>query len=427
MKMKKLIFIVLGIGICLNCFAVEHKTMRIPRDKIQRLADVVATLHYYYIKPIKNDKLFDDAIRGMLSRLDPHSSFLDEKDLVNLRSATTGKFTGIGVTIAPYKGLLRVISPIDDTPAQKAGIKAGDIIFKVNDTFLENVPINKAIEKIRGKKGTKVVLYVLRKDTPKPVKLTVTRDTIDVPSVKEKLYDHYYGYIRITYFHKPTKAALINAYDKLQKQSQNKLRGLVIDLRNNPGGLLQSSIDVTDLFLPKNKLVVYTKGRDEESRKNYKTTKNAYIADMPIIILINQGSASASEIVAGALQDHHKAIVLGTRSFGKGSVQTVIPIDKKSALKLTTSLYYTPKGREIQAKGIEPDVIVANLSIPKNKAEALLFDPIREADFSNHIKNGSNKLKINKLPTDPKLMHKDFQLYEALNLLKGLAAKHLTT
>ena len=402
--------------------------IKIPASELQRFANIVATVHHYYVEPVTNRQLFDDAIAGMLAKLDPHSAYLDKDDLKSLQIVTSGEFEGIGITIVPELGVLRVISPIDDSPAEKAGVKAGDLIVRVNDKLIKDMPMSKVIAMIRGKRGTKVTLYIIRKDQPKLLKISVARSTIKVPTVKQELLDNYYGYIRIAIFYKTTQQDLIKAIKQLKKESHNKLRGIIIDLRNNPGGLFEPSIQVADDFLDakklkQNKIIVYTKGYPDNKRDDYNAKPSELLPNIPMVALINAGSASAAEIVAGALQDHNRAVVLGTKSFGKGSVQTVIPIDKKSAIKLTTALYYTPSGTSIQAKGIRPDVVVRNIKVSKEEADALPFESIYEADLLNHIENdGIKKPDKAKLKRDANLMQEDFQLYSALNLLKGLSA-----
>jgi carboxyl-terminal processing protease len=427
----KIIKYVIFIAILINANLVNAKTpstIKIPTSELQRFANVVATVHHYYVEPVTNRQLFDDAISGMLAKLDPHSAYLDKEDLKNLKIVTSGAFDGIGITIVPELGVLRVISPIDDSPAEKAGVKAGDLIVRVNDILIKDMPMSKVIAMIRGKRGTKVTLYIIRKDQPKLLKIVVKRTTIKVPTVKQELLDNYYGYIRIAIFYKTTQRDLIKAIKQLKKESKNKLRGIIIDLRNNPGGLFKPSIQVADDFLDArkltdNKLIVYTKGYPDDKVDNFAAGSGELLPNIPIIALINAGSASAAEIVAGALQDHDRAVILGTKSFGKGSVQTVIPIDKNSAIKLTTALYYTPSGTSIQAKGIKPDVVVRDMKVTKEEADALPFGSIYEADLLNHIENGDIKeLDAKQIKTDGSLLERDFQLYTALNLLKGLSA-----
>lgn len=424
------------IGICSYVMAqnpiVQNKTISVPLKDIQRFSTVIMQIKRYYIEPIKDDTLFDNAMRGMVSSLDPHSAYLDEDDLKDLQTATTGKFGGIGVEIIPESGYIKVISPLDDTPAYKAGVKAGDLIIRIDNKLIKEMTMREAINLIRGKRGSHVVLTILRKGEKKPLKIIVQRDVIKVQTIKTKLLEKHYGYIRIAFFQTPAKQDLENAIDNLEKQSGGPLRGLILDLRNNPGGLLDAAIDVADAFLDLEHLkkydglIVYTKGRIPHADIKAKATPGDLIHDVPMVVLINEGSASASEIVAGALQDYKRAIIVGTKSFGKGSVQTVFPIDNNSALKLTTALYYTPSGRSIQAMGIIPDVMVNNLTVNKTDSDDVLIDPINENDLSGHLKNGNGKITVEDLEqtikSETSLAQSDFQLYEALMILEGLNA-----
>lgn len=425
------------IGICSyvlaeNSSGTNSRSISVPLKDIQRFSTVIMQIKRYYIESIKDDTIFENAMRGMVSSLDPHSSYLDEDDLKDLQTATTGKFGGIGVEIVPESGYIKVISPLDDTPAYKAGIKAGDLIIRIDNRLIKEMTMREAINLIRGKRGSHVALTILRKGEKKPLKILVMRDVIKVQTIKTKLLAKGYGYIRIAFFQTPAKTDLENAIKSLEKQSGGKLNGLVLDLRNNPGGLLDAAIDVADSFLDLNHLkkynglLVYTKGRIPKADIQAKATAGDLIHDVPMVVLINEGSASASEIVAGALQDYKRAIIMGTRSFGKGSVQTVFPIDNKTALKLTTALYYTPSGRSIQAMGIVPDVIVSNLAVAKTDSDEVLIDPINENDLSGHLKNGNGKSFTENLEEKTKsenaLAQNDFQLYQALMLLEGINA-----
>lgn len=420
----------------------SNSAFNIPIKDIQRFSTVIAQIKRYYIKDTSDKELFNNAIKGLLTNLDPHSAFLDTDDLKDLETVTTGEFGGIGVEIIPENGYIKVIAPLDDTPAFKAGVKAGDLIVRINNKVIKKMTIREAINMIRGKRGTDVELTILRKGEKKPLRISVTRDVIKVASVKSRMLEDGYGYIRVVFFQAPAKADLNKAIRKLLKQSEGHLKGLVIDLRNNPGGLLDAAIHIADTFLDSKKLtnnkklIVYTKGRIPGSDISARATPGDMVAGVPIVVLINGGSASASEIVAGALQDYKRALVVGTKSFGKGSVQTIIPIDDTSGIKLTTALYYTPAGRSIQAKGIVPDIVIQELKVekPDDDASAAL-DPIEESDLGGHIKNGNKKQdnkaiskKAAKSKTDddePKvnpLAFKDYQLYTALTLLKGMHA-----
>lgn len=427
--MKKY-FVTLSAAICIifnTSFAALPTAHTItPTMQLQKLTTVIAAIHHFYIRQVDNKELFDSALNGILTKLDPHSSYLNEEALKKLRMSTNGKFEGIGITVIPSNGALKVITPIDNSPAKKAGIKSGDLIVRINKRIVGKLKLRDAIKMMRGKAGTKVTLYVIRKGENKPLKFTITRANIKLKTVRGKLYYGHYGYVRIALFNRKTKPELNAVLRKLQKESNNNLRGLVLDLRNNPGGMLRSSVKVADAFIDARKaiksgLVVYTKGHPNNKKTNFYASADTIMPKTPMIVLINEGSASAAEIVAGALQDHKRAIVMGVRSFGKGSVQSILPIDKKSALKLTTALYYTPKGRVIQARGIKPDVMIADLTVLKKKTDSVLIDPLKEADLNNHIKNiDADITKIKK--QDHELAHTDYQLYEAMNLLKGMNA-----
>ena len=406
------------------------------RADIQKFVTAIAIIHHYYITDVKSNSLFDNAINGMVSSLDPHSTYLTPKELKELKTTVSGEFVGIGIELTLKDGLLKVISPLDGSPAKAAGIMSNDIIIKVDGKLIRDISLTEAVQRIKGKKGTSVKLTVLRKGTEKPLVLSITRDTIKLISVRHKLLENSYGYARITFFQGPVEKQLRAAIKELQKKAGGKLKGFILDLRNNPGGLLNVSTDVANDFLDSKKMthkyhdyIVYTKGRIPGANMHIKATPKDLTNNTPMVILINSGSASASEIVAGALQDYKRATIVGTRSFGKGSVQTVLPIGTDSALKLTTALYYTPAGQIIQARGIIPDVTIPELSIKKpGKIAALLFD---EAGFENHILSGQDKTALNTLlkkrknalDVQLKLAQKDYQLYEALMILKGISAR----
>ncbi len=450
--------LVSGMGFSIIGFAATDSTsapqkksnsVDIPVQDIQRFSTVIAQIKRYYIENPTDKTLFNNAIRGMLMNLDPHSAYLDEDDLKDLQTVTTGEFGGIGIEIIPENGYIKVISPLDDTPAFKAGMKAGDLIIRIDDKIIRKMTVRDAINMIRGKRGTSVELTVLRKGEKKPLHFNVMRDVVKVASVKSKMLEPGYAYARIVFFQAPAADDLKNAITKLTTEAKGRLKGLVIDLRNNPGGLLDSAIRISDLFLdaPKTNdgLIVYTKGRIPGSDIRAKSTPGDIIQGVPIVVLINGGSASASEIVAGALQDYKRAIIMGTRSFGKGSVQTIIPIDRTTGIKLTTALYYTPSGRSIQAKGIEPDITIQELKVNKDTDEKPM-DEIDEKDLSGHLNNGNAKPDNSKqdnsksdddkstsnimnpteeetvTPVNP-LVYEDFQLFEALNMLKGIHAE----
>ena len=435
---KKVICCVAAALISASSFAASNSPkMSIPRDEIQQFVTSIAVIKHYYIKNVPDKKLFDYAISGMLSSLDPHSTFLNEQALKNLQSAVSGKFVGVGIELTIKDKALKVISPLEGTPAAKAGIKPNDLIIKVGNKLVQNMSLQEAINNIKGKRGTFVTLTIIRPGSDKPLVKKIKRDTIKIVMIKDKILENGYGYVRLAMFQGPVVKNLHKAINKLMKESNGHLKGLILDLRSNPGGLLQASAGVADTFLNKNKLtkkyhdlIVYTEGRIKGSDVNFKAHPGDMIKGVPMVVLINGGSASASEIVAGALQDYKRAVIMGTRSFGKGSVQTVIPINKTSAIKITTALYHTPNGSVIQARGIIPDVIVPALEVSDKNLKDLI--KIDESDYQNHLVNGEAKQEknyLNKLKKrrkdELKLAKEDYQLYESLMMLKGMSAVHL--
>jgi carboxyl-terminal processing protease len=418
---------------------VSSSSAALPLQQIQRFTNAIGAIKEYYVDVVKDDKLFDSAIRGMLAGLDPHSAYLDSQDLKDLQDVTLGEFGGIGVEVLPENGGLRIISPLDGSPGQRAGLKPGDLIVRVNQVPVKGM--SSPINKMRGKPGTKVILTVLRKGTPEPLVVSITRQIIHIKSVKSQLLDNQYGYIRISNFQAGTDTDLKTTIAGLKRQSSNKLKGVVLDLRNNPGGLLEPSIEVANLFLDSKKLkydrlIVYAKGRFPAAQFQAKATSYDLLQGLPLVILINEASASGAEIVAGALQDQKRAVLMGTDSFGKGSVQTVLPLDDQSALKLTTAIYYTPAGRSIQAKGIQPDIVVPEFKMSDLKKPNKPWIELKESDLEGHLANTSDdgadadkdsktaakdqavESSMDQLPS-PK---SDYQLNQALNLLKGLNA-----
>ncbi len=395
----------------------------LPLNELRAFTDIYIKIKNDYVTKVDDKKLFEYAIRGMLSGLDPHSSYLDENDFRELQTSTTGEFGGLGIEVEMENGFVKVISPIDDTPAKRAGVKAGDIIIRLDDSPVKGVNLSDAVKKMRGKPGSDMVLTIIRKGVPKPFKIVVTRAVIKVKSVKSKMLDKGFGYIRITQFQAKTGKNVMAAARKLMKKAGGKLKGLVLDLRNNPGGVLSASVEVSDAFLQSG-MIVFTKGREKDSKQSFRATEGDVTKGAAIIVLVNGGSASASEIVAGALQDHKRAIIMGEKTFGKGSVQTILPSRNKTAVKLTTARYYTPSGRSIQAKGISPDVIVeANIQLTHRKSSGI--KRLKERNLSRHLTNGNKKVKSAKADKVAKskrtLLEKDYQLFEALTLLKGLS------
>lgn len=432
---KKVICCVAAALFCTSSLAeTQPAQLSIPKDEIQQFVTSIAVIKHYYIKNVPDKKLFDAAISGMLSSLDPHSTFLDEEALKSLQSAVSGKFVGVGIELTIKDKALKVISPLEGTPAALAGIKPNDLIIKIGNKLVQDMSLQEAINNIKGERGTFVTLTIIRPGSDKPLVKKIKRDVIKVVMVKDKMLENGYGYVRLAMFQGPVVDNLHHAIDKLMKESNGQLKGLVLDLRSNPGGLLQASAGVADTFLNKNALnkkyhdvIVYTKGRIKGSDVQYKAHPGDMIKGVPMVVLINGGSASASEIVAGALQDYKRAVIMGTRSFGKGSVQTVIPINNNSAIKITTALYHTPNGSVIQARGIIPDVMVPTLEVSDSKLKDMIN--IDESDYQNHLQNGDAKKEAQYLKqlqqrreNELKLAKEDYQLYEALMMLKGMSA-----
>lgn len=410
----------------------NSNTKRIPLEDVQRFSNAIGEIKKYYVKPIDDKELFDNAIRGMLSGLDPHSSYLDEEEFKELQTSTSGEFGGLGIEVTMEDGVVKVITPLVDTPAFKAGIKSGDYIIKLGKESVQGLTLKDAVNLMRGKSGSTIELTVLRRGASKPLTFDLIREVIQIKSVQSKLLSEGYGYIRLTQFQALTAKDMLQAIDQLKQQSNGKLKGLVLDLRNNPGGLLDSAIQVSDAFLGTNKsgkqeMIVYTEGRQPGSKFTALAKPHPIdsIDNAPMVVLINNGSASASEIVAGALKDNKRAIILGTKSFGKGSVQTVLPLDSKTGIKLTTALYYTPSGTSIQAKGIIPDIVVEEMEVPKEANKKADVTGFSEAELSGHLINKNNNpentisKKSNVKPMD--LIHEDYQLYAALTVLEGMA------
>lgn len=409
------------------------KTQTVGDDDISRFTNTIVLIKDFYVESIGDRVLLDDAIRGMVSGLDPHSEYLDGEAYKTLLMTTSGEFGGVGIEVTPEYGILKIVAPMDDTPAAKAGIKASDYIVAIDGKLVSEMTLQEAIEKMRGQSGSQVILTVLRKGEKLPLTFKLKREVIRIASVKTRMLDENFGYVRITQFQEPTAKLMSDAINSLQKGKLGGLKGLILDLRNNPGGLLETAVQVTNHFLessnlPKKNqyknLIVYTEGRLPEAQYSAKATGTDILKGAPLVVLINGGSASASEIVAGALQDYQRAIVVGTTSFGKGSVQTVIPLDKAHALKLTTALYHTPSGRLIQNIGIVPDVQIEDLKVMKSKNDEdfAMIEPIKEYQLKNHLK-GSESTEHKTIATnrnDIKLAHDDFQLFEALKVLRTM-------
>jgi carboxyl-terminal processing protease len=391
----------------------------IPFEGLKTFSEVYGRIRQDYVEPVTDTKLLEDAIRGMLTGLDPHSAYLDQEQYNELKVGTTGQFGGLGIEVGMENGFVKVISPIDDTPAQKAGVKAGDLIIRLDDKPVKGMSLNDAVKLMRGEPGSDIVLTIVREGVDQPIKVKITRDVIKVKSVKSRVLEDGYGYVRITSFQSKTGDNVMEAIGDLKKNGD--LKGLVLDLRNNPGGVLNAAVSVSDAFL-EDGLIVYTDGRVEDAKMKFSATPSDILNGAPIVVLINAGSASASEIVAGALQDHKRAIIMGEKTFGKGSVQTILPTSNGGAVKLTTARYYTPSGRSIQAEGISPDVPISKVKL--EAAAQSEFAPIKEADLVNHLENGKagpkKETPKTKEEMEEALALQDYPLNEALNLLKGI-------
>jgi len=416
-----LLLLCLSVGLFLSGKAVT-KVLAIAKSEYEDLetfTDILAIVKKNYVVEVDPKDLIRGAIKGMLSSLDPHSAYLTPDLYKELRTETQGKFGGLGIEITIRDGILTVVSPIEDTPAYRVGIKAGDQIIKIEDEFTKDLSLMQAVRKMRGPKGSKITISVRRKGVSRLLDFTIVRDTIRVRSVRSRTLEEGYAYIRIAQFQERTNRDLQKALEKL-KSKKGGIVGLVLDLRNNPGGLLTQAVRTSDLFLESG-MIVYTEGRLEHQRQKYFAHKEGSWTDFPMVILVNGGSASASEIVAGAMQDHRRAIVLGTKTFGKGSVQTILPLDDHSALRLTTARYFTPKGRSIQATGIVPDIILENVPRQQVKAETRRT-VLREENLPGHLSNRpgeeEDKEESEKKKKEDDLKN-DTQLKRALELLKG--------
>jgi carboxyl-terminal processing protease len=435
--------VVAGVILSLNFPANADKPAQqpLPVEELRAFADVFNAIKRGYVEPVEDKKLVTQAISGMLSGLDPHSAYLDADALKELQVGTQGEFGGLGIEVGIEDGFVKVVSPIEDTPAFRAGIQAGDLIVKIDDTPAKGMTLDSAVKRMRGKPATKITLTLARKGETQPIVVTLMREVIKVRSVKSSLLEPGYGYVRVTQFQDNTAASLVENLTALSKKGA--LKGLVFDLRNDPGGLLNGAVGVAAAFLPEGSMVVSTNGRTEGAHREYHASAGDYLngggndflrglpawaRQVPMVVLVNGGSASASEIVAGALQDHKRATVMGTRTFGKGSVQTILPLNNNSAIKLTTARYYTPSGRSIQAKGIDPDIVV------EEYANGSSVKRLREADLEGHLGNDRDPeaeakaaAQGNAVPEEKTPERKpfefgskdDYQLSQALNQLKG--------
>lgn len=450
-KPKSLLIFSLLMAFSVETFSATETLNDYPRDQLRKFAEVYSVIKNNYVESIDDNKLFNDAIAGALAGLDPHSTYLDYEGLKDFGIATGGEFGGLGLEVGMEDGLVKVVSPIEDTPAYRAGIKSGDLIVQLDGVSVKGLLISDAIKKMRGKPDTQIKLSISRKGESGLVDVLLTRAIIKNPSVKYKLTDSGYPYVRITQFQERTGQDLAKALITIREKTEGPIKGLVLDLRNNPGGVVSSAVAVSAAFLKKDSLVVYSDGRTADSKmrlfanpRNYSgpDPDDDYLKDLPpemksvpMVVLVNAGSASASEIVSGALQDHQRAKVLGTQSFGKGTIQTLLPLSNGSAVKLTVARYFTPSGRSIQAKGIAPDFVVEDPAISAEEDAKLR----REANLTNHlanpkedqsvIKSGANSTVMEKSDSKTQFADhnqfeagtdKDFQYIQAINLLKGI-------
>ncbi len=423
--------ITLGIGIALGhgVWAARkgESQAALPLNELRTFVEILNRVKTDYVESVDDETLLENSIRGMLDGLDPHSAYLSPEEFKEIAISTSGKFGGLGIEVQMQNGFVRVVAPIDDTPAYKAGIKAGDLIIRIDDKPVKGLTLLDAVKLMRGEPGTDIELTILRETVEQPFNVKITRDIIRVRSVKSRMLEPGFGYLRISQFSSQTGKTLSAEYDKLRKANKGDLKGLVLDLRNNPGGVLNAAVEVSDAFLNDGS-VVSIKGRLLESTQEFNATRGDLLKGGPLVVLVNSGSASASEIVAGALQDHSRAVIMGTQTFGKGSVQTILPLQNEAALKLTTARYYTPSGRSIQAQGIEPDIIIKPLTVSAQQTNGM--KPLKEADLLRRLENDNgdeddddddNGSSIdNLIEPEANLAETDYALNEALNLLKGL-------
>ena len=419
--------IVLFLVLTLAHTVWADKQQAVPLDDLRTFAEVYARIKKDYVVEVSDKELLENAIHGMLAGLDPHSSFLSEAQFHELQIGTSGEFGGLGIEVGMENGLIKVIAPIDDTPAKRAGVQTGDLIIKLDDKLVKGMSLEEAIKLMRGDKGSEITLTIVRKGEDAPLEIVIVRDVIRVRSVRSRILEPGFGYVRISNFQSKTTHGLRDAIESLEKENKGRLKGLVLDLRNNPGGIMSGAVGVSDVFLQDDTLIVYTEGRVESSDLKYHAHTDDFLHGAPLVILINQGSASASEIVAGAMQDHKRATILGTTSHGKGLVQTVLPMKDSTALKLTTACYYTPLGRSIQSEGIVPDILLQEIDDPEDEGKGIGADLI---GFARTTKNQCSDKDVTEtseirpkttimIPKAQKDDTADYELEEALKVLKS--------
>jgi carboxyl-terminal processing protease len=409
--------IFIGVGITLERISQAERgsgDVQIPYEQLQQFSEVYSTIKSKYVEEVADDKLMEGAINGMLQKLDPHSAYLSRDMLREMQVETEGKFGGLGIEVTTEDGFIKVVSPIEGTPADKAGLEAGDLIVRIDDKPTKDLSLMEAVKHMRGEPGTDIVLTVVREGFEKPRKFTITRDIIRIESVKSRMLTDGIGYVRIIQFQQDTGAKTREAIGQLKEAAGGELRGIILDLRNNPGGVLSAAVETADAFVTDGK-IVYTEGRVGSSDMTLRANSDDVLDDAPIVTLVNGGSASASEIVAGALQDHERGIIVGTSTFGKGSVQSIMELEGGAGLKLTTARYFTPKGRSIQAEGIAPDIVVRPLEVTKPEGQA---ERLKERDLPGHLQ-GDNEGAEGEGGKAPSYLD-DYQLNQAVNLLRGI-------
>ena len=390
----------------------------LPLEELRVFAEVFGRIKNDYVEPVDDRKLLNYAIEGMLSGLDPHSAYLNEDDYRDLRVGTSGEFGGLGIEVGMENGFVKVISPIDDTPAQRAGVLAGDVIIRLDEKPVKGMTLDEAVKLMRGKPGTPLRLTIVREGQDKPIEITVVRDIIKTASIRHRMLEPGFAYVRVSQFQARTPEDMLTGIGALKRQAGGALKGLVLDLRNNPGGVLNAAVAISDAFLTAG-TIVYTEGRVRDSQLKFKAAPDDVLEGAPIVVLVNGGSASASEIVAGALQDHKRAVIMGQQTFGKGSVQTIVPVNERTAVKLTTARYFTPNGRSIQAEGIVPDIELDNVTLTRSEEAG---NRLKEADLAGHLSNPDDNGDAPESDEgEPDRSVTDYALSEALNLLKGLA------
>lgn len=396
----------------------EQPDTDIPLEDLRTFTEVMSRIQQDYVEDVSDETLLRHAIRGMVSGLDPHSSYLDPEEYQQLQSGTRGEFGGLGIEVGMKDGFVEVIAPIEGTPAAEAGIQAGDTITRLDGEPVKGLSLQQAVDRMRGEPGSEITLTVVREGNNQPLEITIERAIIEVESVDSRMLDDGFGYLRISQFQSGTGDEALAAMEGLQEDADGGLKGLVLDLRNNPGGVLDAAVSVSDAFLTEGQ-IVSTKGRIQRAEQGFSATPNDVLQSAPLVVLVNGGSASASEIVAGALQDQGRAVIMGRPTFGKGSVQNVLPLPEGAALKLTTARYFTPSGRSIQAEGIQPDVKLANLRVERIQESGR--GPVQEADLSRHLEGSQDAARdASEQDNGDSLASEDYMLAEALNLLKGL-------